>query len=318
VADGVIEVRGLRKSYRSLRGRRQLAVDGLDMTVPAGGVHGFLGPNGSGKTTTIRALLGLVRADAGSLQILGRQVPSDLPAIIGRVGAVVEQPQFFPAFSGRRNLALLGAVAGVEGRRLDEVIDLVGLRERARDRFRGYSLGMKQRLAIAATLLKRPDILILDEPTNGLDPAGIREVRLLMRRLADEGTTVLLSSHLLAEVQQVCDSVSIISRGRHLASGSVREVLASASTGEVRVRLHDLDSGARVLAAAGFAVRRLDAYLSVAGVDDPARVTEVLAGQRLYVSELAPGVANLESVFLELTGTDQPGTQIGRSEGDQA
>jgi len=313
VADGVIEVRGLRKSYRSVRGRRQLAVDGLDMSVPQGGVHGFLGPNGSGKTTTIRALLGLVRADAGSLHILGHAVPSQLPAVISRVGAVVEQPQFFPAFSGQRNLTLLAAVAGVHRSRVAEVIELVGLRERARDRFRGYSLGMKQRLAIAATLLKRPDILILDEPTNGLDPAGIREVRLLMRRLADEGTTVLLSSHLLAEVQQVCDSVSIISRGRHLASGSVREVLATASAGEVRVRLDDLDAGARVLAAAGFAVRRLDEHLSVNGVDDPARVTEVLAEQRLYLSELVPGTADLESVFLELTGTDQPGTPVSRS-----
>jgi ABC-type multidrug transport system ATPase subunit len=305
VARGVIEVRGLRKSYRSLRGRRRLAVDGLDMTVPAGGVHGFLGPNGSGKTTTIRTLLGLVSADAGSMRILGHDVPADLPAVIGRVGAVVEQPQFFPAFSGRRNLALLAAVAGLDLRRVDEVLDVVGLTERAREPFRAYSLGMKQRLAIAATLLKRPDILVLDEPMNGLDPAGIREVRLLMRRLAYEGTSILLSSHLLAEVQQVCDSVSIISRGRHLASGSVGEVLASGGTEEVRVGLSDLEAGARVLADAGLAVRRLDSHLLVSGVPDPSRVTEILASQELYVSELMPVAPDLESVFLELTGNEQ-------------
>jgi len=306
VISDVIEVRGLRKIYRSLRGRARPAVDGLDMTVPPAGVHGFLGPNGSGKTTTIRALLGLLRADAGTLRILGHDVPKDLPAVIGRVGAVVEQPQFFPAFSGQRNLSLLATVAGIGRRRVDEVLEIVGLTDRAGDRFRAYSLGMKQRLAIAATLLKQPDVLILDEPTNGLDPAGIREVRMLMRRLADGGTTVLLSSHLLAEVQQVCDSVSIISRGRHLASGSVREVLASANPDEVRVRLADLDAGARVLSNAGLTVRRLDSHLMVAGVSDPARVTELLARQELFVSELVPLWADLESVFLELTAGDEP------------
>lgn len=171
----VIEVGGLSKSFHGPQGRRT-ALDGLDMEVPPGGVHGFLGPNGSGKTTTIRMLLGLVRADAGELRLLGRRVPHDLPRVARRVGSVVESPQFFPAFSGRRNLELLAQVGDVPAVRVDEVLETVGLHHRAGDRYKGYSLGMKQRLAIAATLLKRPDLLILDEPTNGLDPAGIRDV----------------------------------------------------------------------------------------------------------------------------------------------
>jgi len=310
LAGTVVEVSGLRKTYRGLRGSR-VAVDGLDMAVPAGGVHGFLGPNGSGKTTTIRMLLGLVRSDEGVMTVLGRPVPAQLPKVMPEVGAVVESPQFFPAFSGRRNLSLLAGVAGVSDRRVAEVLDTVGLAPRAGDRYKGYSLGMKQRLAIAATLLKSPRLLILDEPTNGLDPAGIREVRDLMRRLADGGTTVLLSSHLLGEVQHVCDSVSIIARGRHLASGSVREVLATRSTGEVRVGLADVNAGERVLQQAGLACRHDGDHLVVSGAGDPARITRLLAEAGLYVRELTPLAADLESVFLEMTGTDVPGVPVG-------
>ncbi|MDQ6873730.1 MAG: ABC transporter ATP-binding protein [Actinomycetota bacterium] len=307
----VIEVEGLRKTFRGLRGRRRLALDGLDMVVPAGGVHGFLGPNGSGKTTTIRILLGLVHADAGTMRLLGRTVPRDLPAVIGSIGAVVETPQFFPAFSGRRNLRLLAGVAGVRKRRVEEVLDAVGLQERAADRYKSYSLGMKQRLAIAATLLKAPQLLILDEPTNGLDPAGMREVRDTMRRLAAEGTTVLLSTHLLSEVQQVCDSVTILARGRHIRSGTVHDVLAYRGGGQLRVRVADLVAGERVLAADGFSVRREWDHLLVDWIDDAARLSKSLASQGLYVSELAPVNVDLESVFLELTGTDQPGVPVG-------
>ncbi|MDQ1659530.1 MAG: type transport system ATP-binding protein, partial [Cryptosporangiaceae bacterium] len=164
-----IDISGLRKSFGG-----HTAVDGLDLVVEPGHVHGFLGPNGSGKTTTIRALLGLIRADAGTMRLFGHEVPHELPKVIGRVGAVVESPQFFPYFSGRRNLSLLAGVAGVKRRRIDEVLEVCGLRDRARDPVRTYSLGMRQRLAIAATLLKSPGLLILDEPNNGLDPAGIR------------------------------------------------------------------------------------------------------------------------------------------------
>ena len=210
-----IEAYNLRKTYRTRKGRRT-AVDGLDLKVPLGGVHGFLGPNGSGKTTTIRMVLGLITADTGYVQVFDREVPLLLPQVISRIGAIVEQPKFFPAFSGRKNLAILARGIGVAGRRIDEVLTEVGLGERGRDKFRTYSLGMKQRLAIAATLLKDPDLLIFDEPTNGLDPAGIREIRATMRGLADQGKTVLVSSHILNEVQQVADTVSIIGRGRSM------------------------------------------------------------------------------------------------------
>lgn len=281
------------------------------MEVPPGGVHGFLGPNGSGKTTTIRMVLGLVRADAGELRLLGRRVPHDLPQVARRVGAVVESPQFFPAFSGRRNLELLAQVGDVPTVRVGEVLETVGLHHRAGDRYKGYSLGMKQRLAIAATLLKRPDLLVLDEPTNGLDPAGIRDVRELMRTVVDSGATVLLSSHQLSEVQQVCDSVTIVARGRHVRSGRVTEVLAGQGTGEIRVGLTDRDAGVRVLSSAGVAVRVEGDHLVVSGVDDAARVTRQLADAGLYVRELVPVRADLERVFLELTGTGGTGVPVG-------
>ena len=312
-AEAVIEANGLRKAFRGLRGGRRVAVDGLDMVVPAGGVHGFLGPNGSGKTTTIRMLLGLVRADAGSMRLLGQPVPQALPKVIGSVGAVVESPQFFPAFSGRRNLLLLARIAGVSKQRVDEVLDAVGLLTRGGDRYKSYSLGMKQRLAIAATLLKEPQLMILDEPTNGLDPAGIREVRDTLRQLASQGTTVLLSSHLLAEVEQVCDSVTILARGRHIRSGSVRDVLAERNTGQLRVRLANPVAGERVLQACGFTVRREWDHLLVEQVDDPAQITECLAKRSHYVSELTTVGVDLESVFLELTGNADPGRQVGTS-----
>jgi ABC-2 type transport system ATP-binding protein len=298
-----IEIAGLRKTFGGLRQGNRIAVDGLDLVVEPGRVHGFLGPNGSGKTTTIRALLGLVRADAGSMRILGESVPQRLPAVIGQVGAVVESPQFFPFFSGRRNLRLLGGVAGVKRRKVEEALEIVGLRDRAGDRVKGYSLGMKQRLAIAATLLKDPRLLILDEPNNGLDPAGIREVRDLMRRLADSGVTVLLSSHILSEVQTVCDAVSIISRGQHVVTGPVSEVLATRDTHDVRVKVSDLDYAASLLSESGLPVRREPDHIVVSDIADPAWITQTLARRRLFVAELTPVSPDLESVFLELTGT---------------
>jgi ABC-2 type transport system ATP-binding protein len=309
-----IEIQGLRKTFRGVFGGRRVALDHLDLVVEAGRVHGFLGPNGSGKTTTIRALLGLVRADEGRMRIFGHEVPDALPDVVPYIGAVVESPQFFPHFSARRNLRLLAKIAGVKRRRVEEVLELAGLVDRARDPVKAYSLGMRQRLAIAATLLKEPKLLILDEPNNGLDPGGIREVRDLMRALADGGVTVLLSSHILAEVQQVCDSVSIVSQGRHVVSGPVSEVLAAGGSTDVRVRVEDPAYAATVLEEAGLVVRADGAHLVVADVVDPSWITQVLARRRLFVSELTPQGADLESVFLELTGTTPiPGrpTQVG-------
>jgi len=298
----VIEVSGAAKTYRR-RGRPpQRALDGLDLHVDEGGVHGFLGPNGSGKTTTIRVLLGLVRADAGQLQLLGQPVPQQLPQVVGAVGALVETPLFFPTFSGRLNLQLLAEAAGVSRTRVEECLELVELRDRADDRFKGYSLGMKQRLGIAAALLKAPRLLILDEPSNGLDPAGIRDVRELIRRLGSDGsTTVFLSSHLLAEVEQVCDQVSILARGRCVAAGPVREVLAARSSGDVRLRAPDLAAARAVLITGGYAVTDVDGALRVHGVTAPSELTRLLADSGHYLEELSPVAADLESAFLELT-----------------
>ena len=298
-AELAIATHDLRKTYRTRHGR-QVAVAGLDLQVPVGGVHGFLGPNGSGKTTTIRMLLGLVRADSGTMSVFGRPVPQDLPAVVGRVGAIVESPKFFPAFTGHRNLSLLAEAIGVPRNRVDEVLAETGLGDRGRDRYRGYSLGMKQRLAIAATLLKSPDLLIFDEPTNGLDPAGIHEIRHTMRRLAQEGRTVLVSSHILAEVEQVADTVSIIGRGRLLASGTVADVIG-VRTAAVQVGLADPQSALQVLTEAGLQVRLEPPGLLVEGEPDPARITYLLAQHGLYVNQLSSVRAGLEAAFLELT-----------------
>jgi ABC-type multidrug transport system ATPase subunit len=312
-----VETRGLRKTYRTRKGR-SVAVAGLDLKVPRGGVHGFLGPNGSGKTTTIRMLLGLITADSGEMAVLGRPVPQHLPEVIGSIGAIVEQPKFFPAFSGRRNLQLLAQAIGAPTPRVDEVLNEVGLGGRGKDRFRSYSLGMRQRLAIAATLLKDPELLIFDEPTNGLDPAGIHEIRATMRNLADSGRTVLVSSHILTEVQQVADTVSIIGRGRLLAEGDVAEILARGARETVRVRVPDPARAAQLLGAAGFAVQPgPDVTLVVtppalpdggaARPFDAAAITEVLARQEIFVSELVPQRADLEQVFLALTAEEHLG-----------
>jgi len=193
----VIEASGVHKTYRR-RGRPpNAALDGLDLSVDEGGVHGFLGPNGSGKTTLLRCLMGLARADSGEMSVLGHATPKSLPKVVGDIGSLLESPAFFPPYSGRLNLSLLATGQRLPAARVDEVLEIVGLTDAADDRVKGYSLGMRQRLGIAAAMLNRPLVLVLDEPSNGLDPAGMKEVRLLLRQLADGGTTVLLSSHLL-------------------------------------------------------------------------------------------------------------------------
>jgi len=301
----VIETSGLRKEFRTRRGRHIVAVHGLDLAVRAGSVHGFLGPNGSGKTTTIRMLLGLARASKGEMRLFGEPVPQRLPHVMNRVGAVVEQPKFIPTFSGRKNLILLARSIGVPGSSVDSAIAQVGLTGRDRERFKGYSLGMKQRLAIAATLLKSPDLLILDEPTNGLDPAGIRDIRDMIRELGESGVTVLLSSHILAEVQQVCHSVSIIGNGRLLASGDVDELVGDKAATATRVLISDPRLATTHLREAGYSVTNdPDGALLVEGATTPDDITRVLAERGLYVRELTPVRRDLESVFLQLTKDD--------------
>ena len=275
-----VDITGLRKSYRkNLRAKPRPALDGLDLHIEGGGrVHGFLGPNGSGKTTTLRVLLGLIRADAGEVRLGGHRVPEHLPAAMPTVGSLIEEPKFFRPFTGRRNLELLSDVADLPRTRIDEVLETVGLADRAGERVKGYSLGMRQRLGIAAALLKSPSLLILDEPSNGLDPAGIREIRTLMRTLADSGVTILVSSHLLAEVQQVCDEVTIISHGKVVRSGPVGQVLAPEGTsGRLRVGVADLPAASAILVAAGLSVRRDGTGLVVEGAAQPADITRLLA-----------------------------------------
>src|SRR5690349_1766086 len=299
--DLVVETTGLRKAFRTRRGRKVVAVDSLDLAVPAGGVHGFLGPNGSGKTTTIRMLLGLARPSTGSMALFGEPVPRRLPQVMGRVGAVVEQPKFVPAFTGRKNLTLLAHAVGVPAKAVDTALAQVGLTGRERERYKGYSLGMKQRLAIAATLLKAPDLLILDEPTNGLDPAGIRDIRTMIRELGESGVTVLLSSHILAEVQQVCHSVSIIGNGRLLASGAVDDLVGEQQLRQVRVGVADPGAAQRALQGTRWRVTRDRDRLVVAGAQRPAVITRALRGHEIYGRQLTPVPADLESVFLRLT-----------------
>lgn len=302
----VIETHGLRKEFRGRRGRR-VAIESLDLAVPRGGVHGFLGPNGSGKTTTIRMLLGLASATAGEMKIFGTTVPSGLPEVISRVGAVVESPKFAPNFTGEQNLVLLARSAGLPESRIGAALETVGLTRRAGDRYKGYSLGMKQRLAIAATLLKEPDLLILDEPTNGLDPKGIREIRDTIRDLGASGVTVLLSSHILAEVQAVCDSVTIIGDGRQIASGPVDELINGSAGAPVhRVVIAHPDAALARLGEAGL-VARLDGSDLLVEALDATDVVRTLAAADLWPSELHPVRRDLEAVFLELTADSRVG-----------
>ncbi|MCH7231946.1 ABC transporter ATP-binding protein [Glycomyces sp. L485] len=318
----VIEISGLRKTYRRLMRQPHNALDGLDMEVAAGQVHGFLGPNGSGKTTTLRALLGLIATDGGAMRIFGEEVPKRLPHVTARVGAVVESPQFFKHFSGRLTLQLLAESVGVPPKRVDEVLEQVGLRDQAKQSVKGYSLGMRQRLAVGQALLKQPELLILDEPANGLDPAGIHHMRSLLQWLAHEqGVTVVVSSHLLSEVQLLCDSMTIVSRGRRIVDGRVADIIAGHSGSQLSVRFDDagrIRDAVEALQAAGggVTVTAEKERLLVTGAHEASWVTKTLADAGIYLSELTTETKNLESVFLELTGTTpqagQP-VQVGQT-----
>ncbi len=299
----VIEATGLRKEYSRRRGEPIVAVDNLDLHIDSPGVYGFLGPNGSGKTTTIRCLLGLIRPTQGSVRILGEDV-ADLHQVIDRVGALVESPKFFPTFSGKKNLSMFAQVAQIDDAAVDQAIETVGLAGREGDSFASYSLGMKQRLAVAATLLKNPDLIILDEPANGLDPAGIVEIRQLIRQLASDGKTIFVSSHQLGEVQQTCDVVTIITNGRHVQTGSVAELVNSNSR-TMRATIDDPQGALAVLQAAGFTARLGEAPDTIdiaVGPEHGATITHHLAAAGRFLRALEPQGATLESTFLELTG----------------
>jgi ABC-2 type transport system ATP-binding protein len=300
-----IEIEGLTKTFRRGRRGESRAVDRLDLHVPTGGVFGFLGPNGSGKTTTIRCLLGLVRPTAGRMHLLGQVVPRRLPAVARHVGAIVETPAFFPTMSAKENLRVLAAIDRIGSRRVDALLEQVGLGADADRAVRKFSLGMRQRLGIAAALVKDPALLVLDEPANGLDPSGMREIRLLLRALAAEGRTVFVSSHLLGEIEQTCDAVAILRRGRCIASGPVHDVIGRADAG-LLVRVDDLAAAARALTEEAIGFQRVDGYLRLdVPADEAGRVTRVLAARELWLTEMRPDHATLEERFFELT---EPGT----------
>ncbi len=306
----IVEIQGLRKVYRRPRKDDVVAVQGIDLTLGTPGtVHGFLGPNGSGKTTTIRCLLGLVRPTAGDVRVFGVDSTTEFYKAAPRVGAMVENPKMFPNFSGRRNLSLLADLANIPGAEVDRVLGVVGLLERDSDSFDSYSLGMKQRLAIAAALLKNPDLLILDEPANGLDPAGIAEMRVLIRGIASEGKAVLVSSHQLAEIEQVCDDVTIIHRGSVVVSGTLDHVRQHAGPDNVVATVADRDRAMAVLGASGINARPRpsgDEIIVDIDASKASDVTRTLADAGIYLSGLQTERATLEAAFLNLTGDAPP------------
>ena len=295
-----VTTNGLVKRYGEI-----VAVDGVDLTVEHGDVFGYLGPNGAGKTTLLRILLGLIRPTTGSAQLFGRDPLVEGAKALEGVAGFVEGPRFYSYLSGRKNLRLLADYDGDGARsRVEEVLELVELRDRAKDRVGGYSHGMRQRLGIAASLLRQPQLLLLDEPTTGLDPAGMRDMRDLVRRLAGEGITILLSSHLLNEVEELCNRVAIIRKGRIVYEGGLRELLSSAATG-YRLRATEPERARAVLLAQtgieGVALSDGELRFS-AGEEAAARATIVLGQARIGITALVPQRASLEELFLGLTG----------------
>lgn len=303
MTDQAVSTVGLVKRFGS-----HAAVDGIDLTVPTGSVFGFLGPNGSGKTTTIRMLLGLVRPTAGEITVLGESIPARTTAVLPRVGSLVEGPAFHPYLSGRANLVRLDAASAfadprTSRARIDAALDRVGLLAAARKRYRAYSLGMRQRLGIAAALLEPRDLLVLDEPTNGLDPQGTREVRHLVSALAEGGATVLVSSHLLSEVEQVCTHVGVMRTGRLVAQGTVAQVRSGASA-SVEVESAEPDAAAAVLVGIGLVGVEVTptGVRADAGELEPERIVAALVAGGVGVRGFAVRRPSLEDLFVSLTG----------------
>ncbi len=304
--DLVIQTDRLTKRYGQV-----LAVDGLSMDVPRGRIFGLLGPNGSGKTTVMSLLLGLVRPTAGSFKLFGSAQNHE--DALHRVGAIIETPSFYPYLSGRRNLTYFQGISGRgDPGQLTGLLERVGLAERANDKFQTYSLGMKQRLGLAYSLLGDPELLFLDEPTNGMDPAGMAEVRDLIRGLGTEGRTVLLSSHLLNEVEQVCDSLAILSRGKLIAQGDVAALLRG--SGQIRLHTTDDAKAAEILAALDWVedvVQENGALILNAASERSWEVTAVLSRSQVYVAEMTASQRSLEEYFLDVTGHDITGYDEG-------
>jgi len=304
----VVEIDGLRKQFGNV-----VAVRDLSLRIPRGGVFGLLGPNGSGKTTTIGLVLGLIRPTSGAIRLFGADIRTTHGKALRRIGAMVESPAFYPDLSGRANLRFFQGIGTGRGRgELERLLELVGLGARADDSFRTYSLGMKQRLGVAYAMLGEPELVFLDEPTNGLDPSGMAEVRELIVRLARAGHTIVLSSHLLHEVEQVCDHVAILSRGQLIVQGKVRELVQS--QGAVRLRTTDDARARQVLGTLDWiaSLREEEGGL-VAGVapERAADITRALCRHEVFVTEMVPLRMSLENYFLRVTGTAAAGTETG-------
>ncbi|MCE2496966.1 MAG: ATP-binding cassette domain-containing protein [Flavobacteriales bacterium] len=290
----ILNISQLSKSYGKVKALQQ-----LDMSIERGQVHGILGPNGSGKTTTLGIILGVLNADNGSFDWFGTPV---LHRSLQRIGAILETPNFYPYLSAVKNLEVVRLIKGVEKHRIDEVLEQVNLAGRKHDKFSTYSLGMKQRLAIASALLNEPEILVLDEPTNGLDPQGIAEVRELIMRIAREGTTILIASHLLDEIEKVCSHVTILKQGKRLFTGPVDEVFATAGLIEVgavdRDALEKACHGYPGIKSISHDARKL--HLNLEDKVDPAALNKFLAEQGILVDHLVYRKSSLEQQFLEL------------------
>jgi ABC-2 type transport system ATP-binding protein len=302
-----VAARDLVKRYGDL-----VAVDHVDLTVEKGDVFGYLGPNGAGKTTSLRMLLGLIRPTAGEIRLFGRDPLVDGAKALAGVAGFVEGPTFYPYLTGRRNLRLLAAYDDGDSRsRIEEMLELVELRDRGDDKVGGYSHGMRQRLGIAAALLRDPKLLLLDEPTTGLDPAGMRDMRDLVRRLAAQGITVLLSSHLLGEVEELCNRVAIIRKGRIVYEGSLRDLLATAASG-YRLRSPEPERAkALLLAQPGIGdVTSMDGEVRFQADEAAVAALSIALGQaRIGVTALVPQTASLEELFLGLTEDDHAETR---------
>ncbi|HLJ69307.1 MAG TPA: ABC transporter ATP-binding protein [Chloroflexota bacterium] len=297
-SETAIETTDLTKHYGAI-----VAVDHLNLSVNRGEIFGFLGPNGSGKSTTMRMLLGLARPTAGRAQVFGLDVHTHLPEILRRTGALIENPTFYPFLSGRENLRVMGDLTGTPDSRVEVVLGLVDMQADADRPFSSYSLGMKQRIGVAGTLLTEPELLILDEPGNGLDPAGIVEMRTLMQQLRTAGHTVFVSSHVLHEIEQVCDRIAILNHGKVVAQGSVQELLGA--TDRVEIQVTPLEEAAAVLRAlpwvSGVAVEG-GALLVTVPIERSADLTRALGEHGMYPSVIRPRQESLERYFLELTG----------------
>lgn len=299
----VIETTGLTKRYR-----KTLAVDEVSLKVEQGQIFGFLGPNGAGKTTTIGMLLGIITPTGGSFKLFGSESRRELHEARQRIGATLEYPNFYPYLSGQDNLRIVANVKGKGRKEVDRVLDVVGLAKRKKTAFKAFSLGMKQRLALAATMLGDPELIILDEPANGLDPEGMREIRGIIKDLADRGTTVFLSSHLLSEVERTCTHVAIIQNGQVIRQASVEEiksgnVIVGLQGGDLE-QLHGIVEDYPGVISASVRDGSVVAELKD---DDIASVNRFVAEKGVYLSHLAQRERTLEDVFMELTGADEAG-----------